>query len=61
MVDTLGTPDSQTNNMRCWLCNQTRKISECTQLIVLPVDNRLKLVKENRSCFNCLSNSHMIK
>ena len=58
---TLGAFDSQTNKIRCWLCNQNHKISECTQLTALPVDDRLKLVKENRLCFNCLSNSHMIK
>ena len=50
---TLGAFDGHTNNV---LCNQNHKISECTQLTVLPVGDRLKLVKENRLCFNCLSN-----
>ena len=57
---TLGASDGQTNSMRCWLCNQNHKIPECTQLIALPVDDCLKFLKENRLCFNCLSNSHMI-
>ena len=55
---TLGAFDGHTNNI---LYNQNHKISECTQLIVLPVGDRLKLVKENSLCFNCLSNLHMIK
>ena len=50
---TVGTSDSQTNNIRCWRCNQNHKISECIQLIALLVDERLELVKENRLCFNC--------
>ena len=58
MSGTFGASDSQTNNMRYWFCNHNRKISECTQPISLPIDDRLKLVKENSLCINCLSNLH---
>ena len=27
---TLGASDGQTNNIRCWLCNQKHTISECS-------------------------------
>lgn len=59
MFGTLGASQSQKNNTWCWLCNQKRNISECTQLVALLVDGRLKLVKESRLSFNCLLNSHM--
>ena len=36
-------------------------MSECTHLIEFPVDDGLKLVQENRLCFNCMSNSYIIK
>ena len=58
---TSGASDRQANIIRCWLCNQSLKISECTHLVALPVNDCLELVKENRLCFDCLSNSHMIK
>ena len=60
-VGTLRAFDNQANNIHCRRCSKNLKISECTQLILLPVDNHLKFVKENRLCFNYLSNLHKIK
>ena len=45
MFGILGAPDSQIKNMPCWLCNQNHKIYECTQLMMLPFDDHLKLAK----------------
>ena len=47
--------------MQCWSCNLIYKISECSQHTTLTVEECLKLVKQKRFCFNCLSNSHLIK
>ena len=47
---TLGVFDGQTNNIRCWLCNQNNEISECTQLIALPVDDRKKTAFVSVTC-----------
>ena len=39
-------------------CNQN--IAECNQFVTLSVDEPLRLIKANKLCFNCLSNSHII-
>ena len=55
-----GTSNYQPNILRCWLCSKDHKIAECNQFVTLSVDERLRLVKINKLCFNYLSNSHMI-
>ena len=55
-----GMPNYQSNILRCWLCSKDHKIAECNELVALSVNKRLRLVKVNKLCFNCLSNSHMI-
>ena len=45
---------------QCWLCSKDDKLAECNQFETLSVDERLRLVKVNKLCFNCLSNSHII-
>ena len=55
-----GTSNYHSNILRCWLCSKDHKIAECNQFVTLSVDERLRLVKINKLCFNCLSNSHMI-
>ena len=55
-----GTSNYQPNILRCWLCSKDHKIAECNQFVTLTVDERLRLEKKTKLCFNCLSNSHMI-
>ena len=55
-----GMSNHEPNLLRCWLCFKDHKIAECNQFVTLPVDERLKLVKVSKLCFNCLLNSHMI-
>ena len=54
-----GTLNYQPNILRCWLCSKNHKIAECNHFVTLSVDERLRLVKINKLCFNCLSNSHI--
>ena len=46
--------------LRCWLCRDSNKISDCTVLKATPVDDRREFIKKNKLCFNCLSSYHMI-
>ena len=55
-----GMSNHEPNLLRCWLCFKDHKIAECNQFVTLLVDERLKLVKVSKLCFNCLLNSHMI-
>ena len=55
-----GTSNYQPNILQCWLYSKDHKIAECNQFVTLTVDERLRLVKNNKLCFSCLSNSHMI-
>ena len=57
----LGEPNDPISNMQYWLSNQNHKISECSQLIALTVEERLKFVKQSGFYFNCLSNSYIMK
>ena len=51
----LGDIMLMTKKLRCWLCRDSHKISDCTVLKASPVDDQRELVKENKLCFNCLS------
>ena len=44
----------------CCLCEGEHKVSYCSKLKSLPVEERLSLIKQHKLCFNCLSNDHMI-
>ena len=46
--------------MKCWLCSEGHKISDCDTLKNAPLELRIDIVKLNKLCFNCLSNSHFI-
>ena len=48
------------NIVKCWLCSEGHKISDCDTLKNAPVELRIDIVKLNKLCFNCLSNSHFI-
>ena len=45
-------------NVRCWLCHESRKVSDCQNLKGMPVQERRETVKRKGLCFNCLSNTH---
>ena len=55
-----STSNYRSNILWCWLCSKDHKIAECKQFVTFSVDERLRLVKVNKLCFNCLSNFHMI-
>ena len=55
-----GTSKYQPNILRYWLCSKNLKTAECNQFVTLSVDERLRLVKVSKLCFNCLSNFNMI-
>ena len=48
------------NIVKCWLCWEDHKISDYDTLKNAPVELRIDIVKLNKLCFNCLSNSHFI-
>ena len=45
----------------CWLCSNQHMVSESSKLKGAPAEKRCDLVKESKLCFNCLSNTHMVK
>ena len=48
------------NIAKCWLCSEDHKNSDCDTLKKAPVELRIDIVKLNKLCFNCLSNSYFI-
>ena len=49
------------NIVKCWLCLEGQKISDCDTLKNAPVELRIDIVKLNKLCFNCLPYSHFIR
>ena len=49
-----GASNYQPNILRCCFCSKNHKIAECNQFLTFSVDERLRLVKVNKLCFNCL-------
>ena len=47
-------------NIRCWLCHESHKVSDCQTLKNISVPERRETVKRKGLCFNCLSNTHQI-
>ena len=47
-------------NIRCWLCHESHKVSDCQTLKNISVPERRETVKGKGLCFNCLSNTHQI-
>ena len=55
-----GTSNYHPNILRSWLCSKDHKITECNQFVTHSVDERMRLVKVKKLCFNYISNSHTI-
>ena len=47
-------------NIKCWLCHESHKVSDCQTLKNISVPEIRKTVKRKGLCFNCLSNTHQI-
>ena len=47
-------------NIRCWLCHESLKVSDCQTLKNTSVPERRETVKRTGLCFNCPSNTHQI-
>ena len=45
----------------CWLCNQQHRLIECNKFKNKPIEEKIKIVKEQRLCWNCLSKGHVLK
>ncbi|XP_030849736.1 uncharacterized protein LOC115927700 [Strongylocentrotus purpuratus] len=43
----------------CVICKESHSLFGCDKFKRMQLDDRLKLVKENRLCFNCLEKGHM--
>lgn len=45
-------------NYCCPLCNRKHAIRVCSRFIVMPVEQKLRVVSQNSLCYNCLAQSH---
>ena len=50
-----------TKTLVCYLCSQDHRIMDCVKLKKKTATERKNFVKEQKSCFNCLSKAHMLK
>lgn len=57
LVSHLGVTTKNT----CFVCNADHLLYMCEAFRALPVENRLKLIKENKRCINCFSSKHFLK
>ena len=49
------------NNLKCWICTENHKVSDCKGFTEKPIESRRKIVAEKGLCYNCLSSNHKIK
>ena len=47
-------------NIRCWLCHESLKFSDCQTLKSISEPEKPETVKRKGLCLNCLSNTHQI-
>ena len=45
----------------CWLCGRQHRLMECNKFKNKPTEEKIKKVKEQRLCWNCLSKGHVLK
>lgn len=57
LVAQLNTDDNSPSNP-CILCSAAHQLYRCSAFLSKSVDDRINIVRQNRICYNCLSNSH---
>ena len=56
---TQNTPGAERRPIKCYVCNETHRVTECPTLNDSSVQERLQLVKTNHLCFACLRKNHV--
>ena len=45
----------------CWLCTQQHRLMQCNKFKNKPTEEKIKIVREQRLCWNYLSKGHVLK
>ena len=47
--------------MKCWLCRENHRLKDCKGFLSKSVKDRKRYIKEQKLCWNCLSNKHIVR
>ena len=47
--------------LKCWLCGDNHRLKDCKTFISKSIAGRKQFIKEQKLCWNCLSNKHIVK
>ena len=51
----------KTQGLKCWLCRENHRLKDCKEFLSKSVKDRKRYINEQKLCWNCLSNKHIVK
>ena len=47
--------------LKCWLCRENHRLKDEKEILSKSLKERKRYIKEQKLCWNCLSNKHVVK